>query len=152
MSLAPDDAAVNKKTVAQLLQKLFGERRIDAVDVFLSPEYSEIEPFAGQKQGRAGFREFFGGLIDAFPDLHWKLDGQVAEDDRVVSWGTWNGTHKGEFAGLHGTNRRARVSIMMVHKLENGLVVEGLTMADVYGLMQQLGDIPPPGGTRPYRF
>ena len=38
--------------------------------------------------------------------------GMVTEDDKVVTYKTFSGTHQGEFAGLPTTNKELRIDVI----------------------------------------
>ena len=38
-------------------------------------------------------------------DFAFTVDDQIAQDDRVCTRWTWNGTHRGEFLGIPATGR-----------------------------------------------
>jgi predicted ester cyclase len=39
----------------------------------------------------------------AFPDMHWTVEEQIADDDKVLSRFEWTGTHQGEILGVPAT-------------------------------------------------
>ena len=48
-------------------------------------------------------------------------------------------THQGEIQGIPPTGNKIEASGIMIHRVENGKVVEDREEADMLGLMQQLG-------------
>jgi predicted ester cyclase len=82
----------------------------------------------------------------AFPDLHWTIEEQIAEADKVLTRFTWAGIHKAEFLGVLATRHQVSVLGMVIDRLENGKIKETRILMDALGLMQQLGVLPPPGG------
>lgn len=52
------------------------------------------------------------------------VDGQVAEDDTVVTWWTMHGTHSGEWDGLRPTHQRIVLHGVNIQKFQNGRIVE----------------------------
>jgi steroid delta-isomerase-like uncharacterized protein len=82
---------------------------------------------------------------NAFPDVHFTIDEQIAEGDKVVTRWTGHGTHKGELAGIPATGKSATVTGMGVDRIVNGKIVESWGIFDQFGMMQQLGVIPAAG-------
>lgn len=96
-------------------------------------------------RGAAGIRQFYTMLRDAFPDIHFTVEDQIAAGDRVVTRWTASGTHRGEFMGVAPTGRRVRVSGVDIDRIVGGKVVECWPITDYLHLLQQLGAVPEPG-------
>jgi predicted ester cyclase len=84
------------------------------------------------------------GLCAAFPDMHWKVQEQVAEGAKVVSRLEWTGTHRGTFLGVPATGRPVMIWAMVIDRLEGGKIKDARIIMDTLGLMIQLGVVPPP--------
>ena len=95
--------------------------------------------------GPEGIEQFYATLRAAFPDIHFTVEDQVAEGDRVVTRWTARATHKGEFQGIPATGKQVSVTGIDIDRLANGKVVECWPVADELGLLQQLGVVPTPG-------
>ena len=79
----------------------------------------------------------------AFPDLHFSVEEQIAEGDKVLTRFEWTGTHQGEFLGVPATGRHVKVWGMVIDRLVNGRIKETRIIMDTLGLMAQLGVFPP---------
>lgn len=101
----------------------------------------------GDIHGHEGITQFFGGLRSAFPDLHFTIEDQVAEGDRVVTRWVARGTHQGAFQGIPATGTRCAISGIDIDRIAGGKVVECWTNADFLSLLQQLGAVPSPDET-----
>ena len=86
-------------------------------------------------------------LMNAFPDLHGTLDDVQAEGDRVVTRVMVRGTQTGPLLGLPPTGKSASWTVIDVHRIADGKLVEQWGPSDQVGLMQQLGLMPPPRGS-----
>ena len=95
-------------------------------------------------QGPEGVRQFYTMLRDAFPDIHFTIEDQIAAGDRVVTRWTARGTHRGEFQGIAPTGRKVRVSGVDIDRIVDGKVVECWPITDYLYLLQQLGAVPAP--------
>jgi len=78
----------------------------------------------------------------AFPDLRNDVEELLATDDRVALRYRFSGTHRGEALGVPATGRRVETVGMALFRVENGRLVEGWAVDDVYGLLEQLGALP----------
>ena len=81
----------------------------------------------------------------AFPDLHFTIEDQIAEGDRVVTRFTARGTHQGAFIGIPPTGKQGVVTGTGIDRFANGKIVEAWFNSDDLGLLQQLGVVPSPG-------
>ncbi len=83
----------------------------------------------------------------AFPDLELtSVEEVIAEGDKVVRRDLWTGTHEGEFMGIEPTGKETETELINIVRFdEEGKVVEERFIADMLGLMQQLGVVEPPG-------
>jgi predicted ester cyclase len=59
-------------------------------------------------------------MRDALPDMHWTVEEQMAEGDKVLTRFAWTGTHKAGFLGVPATGRQVSVWGMVIDRLENG--------------------------------
>jgi steroid delta-isomerase-like uncharacterized protein len=101
-------------------------------------------PFPGQGPGVEGLKDVLRGFRAGFPDIHFAIEEQIAEGDKVLSRFEWTGTHHGEFLGVPATGRPVKVWGMVVDRLVDGRIKETRIIMDALGLMMQLGAIPPP--------
>ena len=80
---------------------------------------------------RAAFRDFHA-------DTHW----QLADGDRVTTYKTYHGTHKGEFFGMAPTGCKIQFETVDVMRVRDGKITEHWGVANLFSLMQQLGALP----------
>jgi steroid delta-isomerase-like uncharacterized protein len=94
---------------------------------------------------RDEFTEFGQKFRQAFPDGRHHFDFSIAEDDKVVTWGKFTGTHLGNFQGLPATGKSVTIAITHIDRVVDGKIVEHWGQGDQAGMMQQLGIVPIPG-------
>jgi steroid delta-isomerase-like uncharacterized protein len=133
----------NKQFIQRFIDDVINAHDLAAIDRFAPQDFIEHVPLPGQGPGREGLRYAIGMLLDAFPDLRWRTEQQIAESDTVVSRFTWTGTHRGTFLGVEATGRRVEVWGVVIDVVRGGLLVESRIIMDTLGLMQQLGPISP---------
>ncbi len=136
----------NKRFLQQFVDEAINKKNIDAMDRLVAEDFVEQAPLPGQGPGREGLKYAIRLLLGAFPDMHWRVDEQIAEGDKVVSRFTWTGTQRGEFLGIPPTGRKVEVWGMVIDVVRGGKFVESRLIMDTLGLMQQLGAIPAPTG------
>ncbi len=98
----------NKRFMRRFVKEVINQKNLAALDELVADEFLEHLPFSGQGPGRAGLKDAISAFVSAFPDLHWTIDEQIAEGEKVVSRFTMTGTHRGEFLGIPATGRRSR--------------------------------------------
>lgn len=135
----------NKRVQRRLIEQVWSQGDFDVVDELVAGDYvghSSSPP--GEVRGPGGYKQYFATLRQAFPDLHFTVEDQIAEGDRVATRWTAHGTHQGEFQGIPPTGRQGTITGITIGRIANGKLVEGWTNADMLGLLQQLGAVSSP--------
>lgn len=126
----PDNKAVDQEFVEQV----FNQGKTELIESFYAPEIVER------------MLEEALMLRRAFPDLHYIIEDQIAEKDKVVTRWTASGTHRGELINIQYPNLSAipptgkRVSWggVTISRLAMGKFVEQWTNVDTLSVLQQL--------------
>jgi steroid delta-isomerase-like uncharacterized protein len=128
-----------KALVRSYVAEVWTKGNLDAVDIFLSPDYRRyLSPTAepllldGQKQRIAAFRS-------AFPDIRITIEDVFSEDDYVIFRSTMQGTHQGVFQGIQPTGKTITVSLIDMIRVEHGKFIEHWGGPDLFDLLKQLG-------------
>jgi len=132
----------NKATVKEFLYQVLSVGDIDAAGDYFHTDMVEEVPLPGQGPGLAGLKETLAMLRQAFPDMRWDVEEQMAEDNRVLTRFVWHGTHQGAFLGIPPTLRLVSVSGMVIDRFEGTKIKSTRILMDTLGLMQQLGAMP----------
>ena len=132
-----------KKLNDHFYDEVFRRRHLDAVDELLTEDFVEHTPAPGQATDRQGAKDFIGQMLQAFPDLNFEIETQIAEGDTVAAVGTMTGTHNSDFMGVPATGRRVSVAVMDTGRVREGRFTEHWGLVDVPELMAQLGAAPP---------
>jgi len=112
---------------------------LEALDEVVDADAIDHDPAPDQKRGPEGFKDFFGTLRAAFPDLELAPVTVVADDEHVAMAYTISGTHEGEFMGIAPTGERMSVRGCEIVKFRDAKVVERWGSSDEMGIMTQLG-------------
>ena len=94
------------------------------------------------RRGSYGARQLYKILRTAFPDFHADIHWQLADGDRVTTYKTYHGTHRGEFLGVAPTGRQIQFETVDVMRVRNGKITEHWGVANLFSLVQQLGAWP----------
>jgi predicted ester cyclase len=130
----------NKQLMHRAVDEIWNQERYELLPKFVASDFVIHTPH-GDVHGRAGAAQYFTMLHQAFPDIHFTIEDQVADGDRVVTRWTATGTHQGAFQGIAPTNRRIKMTGTDIDRIASGMVIECWTTTDDLGLLQQLGAI-----------
>ena len=88
---------------------------------------------------REGFKLFFRMFRAVFPDQKFDIEFMVAGGEKLVSYGTVEGTHTGEFMGLAATGKSFKVRNIDICRFNaEGLIAEHWGLFDLADMMRQL--------------
>jgi steroid delta-isomerase-like uncharacterized protein len=111
--LTKSDCAV----VNRFIEEGINLGNVDFIAVFVWEDVVEQVPFPGQGPGLEGLKDVLRGMRSAFPDLHFSVEEQIAEDNKVLTRFEWTGTHRGDFLGVPATGRSVKVWGMVLDRL-----------------------------------
>jgi predicted ester cyclase len=131
------------------LHRIFTEEvmnlgRLSAADKFVATELVDHGAFPGLPPGLEGFKQSMAILRAGFPDVHFTLDDEIAEGDKVVVRTTMHGTHRGTFAGIPPTGKQVSVQTIDIVRIAHGKIVEHWGLQDNLSMMQLLGVVSAP--------
>ncbi len=78
-------------------------------------------------------------VFRTFPDINWSIEELIAVKDKVIFRFIMRGTQEGEFRGISATGNKIESSGIIIHRIENGKIVEMREEFDTLGLYRQLG-------------
>ena len=99
---------------------------------------------SNELKGFDAFFEYALMMCAAFPSQSHAFEDVIAEGDKVVTRGTFSGTHQGEIMNIPPTAKQITFSVVHVDRVVDGKVVEHWGQGDTMPLMQQLGVLPSP--------
>jgi steroid delta-isomerase-like uncharacterized protein len=136
----------NKTISRRFFEEVFGKGKLNVLDEIIATDHVNTGPGSLPElpTGPEGARQLVTVYRNAFPDLHFTIDEQIAEGDKVVTRWTVDGTNKGELLGMPATGKSSTVTGIVVDRIANGKIAESWGIFDQFGMMQQLGVIPTP--------
>lgn len=139
----------NKKLERRAIEEVWNQGNYAVVDEIVASDYiGHSSNPATETHGREGVKQFYMALHRAFPDIHFTIEDQIAEGDRVVTRWAARATHQGEFQGIPPTGNRGDLTGITIERIADGKIVECWTEIDDLRLLQQLGVIPSPEQAR----
>ncbi len=138
LTVTPTDA--NKALVRRAIGSNHGTAE-DATEIF-APDFVAYMP-GRPPMDRASFEHFVGGVTDGMPGYTYEIHDQIAQGDLVVNRITWRGVHSGDPAGVPATGRSIELRGINMFRVQGGRVAAQWAELDMFGLLQQIGAIPP---------
>jgi steroid delta-isomerase-like uncharacterized protein len=135
----------NKALVRRFYEEI-DRGNIDAMDELVAEDYVDHSPPQFPlPPGGEGLKEAFRIFWEATPGYH-RIEDQIAEGDKIVTRLTGIGTHEQDLPGIPATGAKLEMTATVVHRIEDGKLVEKWSDKDSLGFLQQLGVMPRVGG------
>ena len=134
----------NKALSKRNIEEVWNQRKLAVIDELVSANSVLHDPTVpgGTVTGSQGYRQFVEIYLAAFPDLHFTIQDQFADGDKVATRWIGSGTNKGALMGIPPTGKRSTVTGITIDRYQDGKAVESWVNYDALGMFQQLGVIP----------
>ena len=130
-----------KAVVRRNTEEVQGRGNFEVFEQLFADDFVDHTPQPGRTPDKNGARELYKLLRAAFPDFHADIHFQLAEGDRVTTYKTYHGTHRGGFFGVAPTGRTIAFETVDVMRVRDGKITDHWGVANLFSLMQQLGAI-----------
>ena len=131
----------NKAVINRFMDEVLNKWNFEVMDQIVAEDFVEELPFPGQGPGRNGLRDTIKAFHTAFPDMHWTVEEQIAEEDKVVTRFNFTGTQRGAFLGIPPSGKSVSVWGVVIDVVQNGLFVRSRIIMDMPALLTQLGKV-----------
>lgn len=130
----------NIELVRRAIVEIASEGKLDVADEIIAPGFVRHD-LAGQSMtlGPEGTKRFIGAQRKVFADLAMAIDGAFACGDMVVARYTATGRHAAELMGVAPTGKEVSWRGINLYRIEDGKLAETWQLADMLGVMRQLG-------------
>jgi steroid delta-isomerase-like uncharacterized protein len=134
----------NKAIARRAYEEVFSKGNFSLADELYASAHVNHFPGnpPGLPSGLEGLKQLIAFYRSAFPDLHFTVEDQIAEGDRVVTRTTSTGTNTGPLMSVPATGKSVVVTGIQIDRIADGKIVETWGNFDQLGLFQQLGIIP----------
>lgn len=140
--MSEDNKAVSRRSL-----EIFAEGNLDALGEVVASDMVDHDPYNPHaNEGLEGAKKTIAMYREAFPDVSFEIEDQVAEGDKVVTRWAGTGTHEGTLMGVEPTGKRSTTTGITIDRIEGGKIVESWSSWDTLGMMQNIGAIPEPQG------
>jgi len=127
----------NKALVRRIIEEAFNGRNVSIIGQLTADEFRSHNPRV--PPGREGLEHFVRGFIEGFSEFNGQIRQILAEQDKVVVWVDWQGTHTGTFSGVPATGRHVEFTTVEFFRIQDGRLAEHWDVADRLALQQGLG-------------
>lgn len=128
----------NRAIVQELYETSLNKKQLELLPNQISEEFAG----PGGAKGVKGFIDPFMPLINAFPDIQYKLITLVSEGDKVVARWKWTGTQTGTFRNVPATGKTISSDGISIYEFKNGKIVGSDVQLDRLGILQSLNVLP----------
>ena len=132
----------NKLLAQRVWEEVWHQGQLSRIDDLFTTDFVRHDPGGRELQGTEQNRQFIGSLRAAFPDVHYTVEDQIAEGDKVVVRYRFRGTHLGAFQGMPPTGKQVTYTGILIYRIVDGKIAEQWTEFDLLGLLRQLGVLP----------
>jgi predicted ester cyclase len=126
----------NKKLIESFVEEVFSQRNLAAIDKYLATNLADASGKTPESLEKTLISLFLG-----FPDLHVNIEHMLAEDNRVLVFLNFDGTHQGEYEGMAPTNKPVKIRSADLYRIENNKIIEHWDVVDRLDLLKQIGAI-----------
>lgn len=132
----------NRMLARRVWDEIWHQGNLDVMDNLFTADFVRHDPNGRVLKGVDQNRQFIVSMRQAFPDLHYTVDDEIAEGNKVLVRYHFTGTHLGPFQGVAATGKRVSYTGILIYRFADGKIAEQWTEADLLSLLQQLGVIP----------
>jgi steroid delta-isomerase-like uncharacterized protein len=120
-------------------QEAFRRRDAIAIAAFHASDGTLESPMAGRVTGRLAIAQVYEAWFQGFPDLEVSSWDLLVDGDRAIQFLTLEGTDSGGFMGLPPTGKAFHLTVVVICKVKDDLIVSCRTIYDFTGLLVQIG-------------
>lgn len=129
----------NKALVRRYIDA-FNDGDVDRVDELCTENFAYHGPdqeFTGREAAKGLMRMYRG----AFSDARLTILDQISEGDKVVTRCRATGTHDGTLGEIPATGKSVSVSILTMHRVQDGQLAEEWEVFEELQMLEQMGVI-----------
>jgi predicted ester cyclase len=129
----------NKESVRKLYEECLNKRNYALLSQFISEKYPGVR---GEK-GPEGMRKTVQPIINAFPDIKWKVEDMIEEGNKIAVRWSWQGTHTAPYYNLAPTQKQVTNHAIAIYEFQDGMIVNGWIENDRLGFLLQVDVVSP---------
>src|SRR5215213_796549 len=128
--------AKNKALVCRFFEEVFKRGNLGVADELLAADFAWKLP--GKDAGIEDYKQWVAEQLASSSDLHFSIEEQIAEGEKVVTRLIGSGTHdQQEFGEFAPRGVRITIEAIIIHRVVEGKIVEERNKADFSPFWQQ---------------
>lgn len=141
---SPMEQQMNSKSAFDEAISAWNEGDLESYLTLYRPD-AVLHGYTPEPLESAGIRAFYGQVFAAFSSMVLNVDEQIWDgDSRLAARATLTGSHVGDFMGVAPSGTQVVLPTITVLHFEDSRVRERWSIADMLGLMVQLGAVAAP--------
>jgi steroid delta-isomerase-like uncharacterized protein len=137
----------NKRVIKRFFFELWNQRKLEIAGDIFDDECHTYQlrsgaPVTSTPRGPESIKNHIAEWLSGFPDLAFTIEQMIAEEDRVSTLLSMDGTHTGHWLGIPPNGKRINIRLMTIHRLRSFKIIEDWVIVESLGFFQQLGIIP----------
>lgn len=138
----------NKKLNLEVMDKFIRFINTGDIDLgksIISPDVVFYAPTSPEPvHGFQGYTAVLDMMRGAMPDVSWKAEEFIADDNKVMVRFTMTGTQTNSFMGMPARGKKVCVTAMNIYEFKDGKIIREHGLPDLFSMLIQLGAIPAP--------
>ena len=127
-----------KAVVRRNTKEVQSRGNFEVFDELFADNFVDHTPQPNMTPDKAGVRQLYRYIREAFPDFHAEIHFQLADGDRVTTYKTYYGTHQGTLFGVAPTHRKIRFESVDVVRVRDGKITDHWGVGNLLSLMRQI--------------
>jgi len=128
----------NKAVVRRFIEEVYNRGNLSVADELLAPDFIDHDVFPGEDASIEGYKRAVAKQLAASSNLHFSIEEQIAEGDKVVTRLIGRGTHDQKaYEGLAPSGARITIENITINRVVEGKIVEEWNVAENTDLWQQ---------------
>src|SRR5215204_118414 len=128
----------NKALVRRFNEEVYNRGNTDVADELLAPNFVSRDALTREEASREDYRREIAEQAATSSDLHFSIEEQNAEGDKVVTRTIGSGTNDlAEYEGLAPSGTRITIENIDIHRVVEGKIVEEWGVSDTSPLWQR---------------
>jgi serine phosphatase RsbU (regulator of sigma subunit)/predicted ester cyclase len=128
----------NKALVRRFNEEIYNRGNMDVADELLAPNFVARDALTGEEASRDELKREIAEQAATSSDLHFSIEEQIAEGDKVVIRTIGSGTHDlAEYEGLAPTGVRITIENIHIYRVVEDKIVEARGVSDTSPLWKR---------------
>ena len=128
----------NKAIVNRFGEEVWNRGNLAAVDELVAGDFVGYGPGRRVARGPEALKQTVTRMRTAFPYLHFTVEDEIAEGDKVVTRWTGRGTHRGKWRGVAASGKRVTFTGIAIRRIAGGKIAERWVNADYTALIREI--------------